>query len=307
MKLSSLIWAIVTMVTACVASAQEAQTAQGEAPPKSFAEAIERAGVKLVKGPATVPLGKVAELKLPEGFLFVGADGLDRFYELTRNSKSGNEVGVVLSPKEWMLFLSYSDIGYVKDNDRDQLDGTKLLQSLQEGQDSDNEERKKRGWDQMKVVNWATAPHYDPKTNNLKWAINLASSRDNFKEVWINESVRILGRGGVMNATLVTEPAVFKDSETEAEQLLAGNFSYLAGEKYAEFKAGDKMAEYGLAALVLGGAGAVAVKTGFFAAIASFFGKMWKALVLVVIAGASAVGKFWNKIRGDRPPADEVK
>lgn len=308
MKLSQLVGAVAGMTWVCIAAGQEASSAEAEAPPKSFAEAVERAGVKLVKGPAMVPLGKVAELKLPEGFHFVGADGLDKFYELTRNSKGGNEVGVVISPKEWMLFLSYSDIGYVKDNDRDQLEAAKLLKSLQESQDADNEERQKRGWDRMKVVDWATAPHYDAKTNNLKWAINLASSRDSFKEVWINESVRILGRGGVMNATLVTEPAAFKEAETEADALLAGNFSYRAGEKYAEFKAGDKVAEYGLAALVLGGAGAVAVKTGLFAAIASFFGKMWKALVLVVIAGASALGKLWGKIRGDRPPpADEVK
>src|SRR5438046_7897948 len=33
-----------------------------------------------------------------------------------------------------------------------------------------------------------------------------------------------------------------------------GGYGFVSGENYAEFKAGDKIAEYGLAALVLGGA-----------------------------------------------------
>jgi hypothetical protein len=42
----------------------------------------------------------------------------------------------------------------------------------------------------MKLAGWATPPHYDYSTNNLKWAINLTSSQDGFKEVFINESPR---------------------------------------------------------------------------------------------------------------------
>ena len=74
--------------------------------PKSREDALRQAGVKLQSGPATVPLGKVAQLKLPEGFHFVGKDSLDRFYELTQNMRGGNEVGVAIAPN-YMLYFDY--------------------------------------------------------------------------------------------------------------------------------------------------------------------------------------------------------
>ncbi len=120
--------------------------AAGEAQPKSREEALRQAGVKLIAGPATVPLGKVAELKLPEGYHFVGPDSLKRFYELTQNMPNGKEVGVLLAPG-YMMFLDYDDVGYVKDEDKDKLDADKLLKAMSEGQDEANSERRSRGWD----------------------------------------------------------------------------------------------------------------------------------------------------------------
>jgi len=76
----------------------------------------------------------------------------------------------------------------------------------------------------------------------------------------------------------IGSPPKYKDS-------LAG-FNFKTGNTYAEFRQGDKLAGYGLTALVAGGAAAVAVKTGLFkyigkflifilAGIAAFFKKIW--------------------------------
>ncbi|MBI5691360.1 MAG: DUF2167 domain-containing protein [Verrucomicrobia bacterium] len=269
-------------------------------PPRSREEALQRAGVKLLAGPATVPLGKVAELKLPADYHFVGPDSLDRFYELTQNVRGGNEVGVVLAPG-YMLFFDYDDTGYVKDEEKDKLDADKLLKTMSENQEAANEGRKRRGWDEVRLKGWATAPHYDTKTNHLKWAIHLASSQDGFKQVWINESIRLLGRGGVMNVTLASSTEGFKAAEVDADKLLASNFGYVAGQRYAEFKAGDKVAAYGLSALVLGGGAVMAAKMGWFAAFGAWLGKAWKGLVFALIAIGAAIKKLWNKITGARP------
>lgn len=276
-----------------------------EAQPQTRDEALKRAGVKVQPGPATVALGKVAELKLPEGYQFIGPDSLDRFYQLTQNVRGGNEVGVVLAP-DYMLFFDYDEVGYVKDEDKDKLDAKKLMSTMSESQEAANEARKERGWDAMKLQGWATEPHYDAKTNNLKWAINLSSSRDNFKEVWINESIRLLGRGGVMNVTLASETDVFKAAEMDADKLLASNFTYVAGQKYAEFKSGDKVAAYGLSALVLGGAGVMAAKMGLFAKLGVFFGKAWKAIVFALIAVGAVLKKIFNRITGSQPKEPPV-
>jgi uncharacterized membrane-anchored protein len=281
--------------------AAEAKPAAADAKPKSFVEELARVGVKVQAGPATVQLGKVAELKLPEKYHFIGKDSIEKFYEVTQNMRSGNEVGVVLAPG-YMLFFDYDDVGYVKDEDKDKLDGDKLMKSMTENEEAANEARKKRGWDQMKLKGWATAPHYDAKTNNLKWAINLTSSQDGFKDVFINESIRLLGRGGVMNVTLVSDTAGFKVAEADADKLLAGNFGYVAGQKYSEFKAGDKVAAYGLSALVLGGAAVMAGKLGLFAKLGVFFGKFWKAIVFGLIAAGAAAKKIWDRIVGAKAP-----
>ena len=271
-----------------------------DAKPKSREEALQRAGVKLVAGPTTVPLGKVAELKLPAEYHVVAKESLDRFYELTQNVRNGNEVGVVLAPG-YMLFFDYDETGYVKDEDKDKLDADKLMKSMSENQEAANEDRKRRGWDEMKLKGWATPPHYDAKTNNLKWAISLSSSQDGFKQVWINESIRLLGRGGVMNVTLASSTEGFKVAEVDAEKLLAGNFGYVSGQKYAEFKAGDKVAAYGLSALVLGGGAVMAAKMGWLAGLGAWFGKVWKAIVFALIAMGAGLKKVWNKITGARP------
>ena len=161
-------------------------------------------------------------------------------------------------------------------------------------QEAANQERAKRGWDEMKVTGWAAEPHYDTKTNNLKWAIKLSSSSDNYKSQWINESIRLLGRGGVMEVTIVTGNETFTADSAAATVLLGQNYTYVAGQRYAEFKQGDKIAEYGLAALVLGGAGAAALKFGFFQ-------KFWKLIIFGGAALIAGLGKLWNNITGKNP------
>lgn len=267
--------------------------------PKTREEALTRAGVKLVTGPKTVPLGNVAELKLPEGAHFVGPDSIKLYYQLTQNQPSGKEVGVLLA-KTYSLYFDYDASGYVKDDDKKELDADKLMKAMTENEDAANEERKRRGWDEIKLKGWATKPHYDEKTNNLKWAINLSSSQDKFQEIFLNESIRLLGRGGVMNVTLVTDAKGFKAAEVEAEKLLTSNFAYVDGQKYSEFKAGDKVAAYGLSALVLGGAVGAAAKLGWLGAFGAWIGKAWKAVVAGLVAIGVGLKKFFGKITGAR-------
>ncbi len=69
----------------------------------------------------------------------------------------------------------------------------------------------------------------------------------------------------------------------------------IRGETYAEFKPGDKVAEYGLAALILGGAAAVATKKGFWAIIAGAAVAFWKLIAGVVIALFAGIGRVFKK------------
>ncbi len=273
--------------------------------PKPFHERLAEAGVKLTAGPAKVALGKVAELKVPAGAHFVGPDSIKLYYQLTQNQPNGNEVGVLLAGS-YSLYFDYDDSGYVKDDEKKELDADKLMKAMTANEDEVNEERKRRGWDEMKIKGWATKPYYDEKTHNLKWAINLATSQDKFQELFINESIRLLGRGGVMNVTLVSGGgAAFKAAEIEADKVLAANFAYIDGQKYSEFKQGDKVAAYGLSALVLGGGAFAAAKLGWLASLGVWLGKAWKAVVAGLIAVGAGIKKLFGKVTGAK--ADDAK
>ena len=62
------------------------------------------------------------------------------------------------------------------------------------------------------------------------------------------------------------------------------DYDYVSGEKYSEWREGDKVAAYGLGALVLGGAAAVATSKGGF-----------KAIGLAIVAGIAAVGAVFRR------------
>jgi uncharacterized membrane-anchored protein len=72
------------------------------------------------------------------------------------------------------------------------------------------------------------------------------------------------------------------------------NFSYKSGKSYAEFVKGDKIAQYGLTALIAGGAGAAAVKLGFFKILVKF----WKIVAVAVIGFFGVLWKIIKAILG---------
>jgi uncharacterized membrane-anchored protein len=98
-----------------------------------------------------------------------------------------------------------------------------------------------------------------------------------------------------MSAQLVADVNGIDDATAEFNDALRG-YSFNGGQRYAEFRQGDKMAGYGLAALIAGGAAASAVKTGVFK-------KIWKFLVLGVAALIGALKKLFGRGGSTSEPA----
>ncbi len=296
----------VRFVSTVAALLAAAATLAADAPP---AEAPP-ADVQWVPGPAKVDLGEsLAEVKLPEGFAFAGAADTRKLLEAMGNLTDGSEQGLIVPKAEdqdWFIVFEWNPIGFVKDEDKDKIDADALLKSISEATEASNEERTKRGRPALHVVGWAEAPRYDAATHNLTWAL-LGKNESGHES--INYNVRVLGRSGVMSVTLVDEPRNLAKAKPAVDSVIAA-FAYKEGKRYAEWVPGDKVAEYGLTALVAAGAGAAAVKLGFFAMLAKLFAKAGK-LVVVGLAGVGALGvKFWNALRGKasarpaRPPGE---
>lgn len=267
---------------ACLTLQEPAETA----PPTidDFIAELGREGVTLHKGPYSADLGQQARVEVPEGYLFADGDSTRRFLELSQNLAAGDELGMVFHLTEeanWTAYFSFSPDGYVED--KEEIDADALLEVMQESTKAGNEERRRRGWPELELVGWHKAPFYDPNTQNLTWS-KLLRGEDGET---INYSTRLLGREGVMSVDLVIGPEAIEGALPQFNSLLQG-FEYKSGRKYAEFREGDKVAEYGLAALVVGGAGALAFKAGLFQ-------KFWK-FILIGLAGIGAfVKKFFFK------------
>jgi uncharacterized membrane-anchored protein len=211
------------------------------------------------------------------------------------NPATDRELGTLaqegIGDPPWIIF-EFDESGYVKDDDKDELNADDLLASLQEGQKAGNEYRRKNGMDELEILGWAVPPRYNEKTHNLEWATKLHSIGSPADEISINFNTRLLGREGVMEVTLVCEPDELNDMIAEQEKILTG-FSYIEGQRYAEYRAGDKIAEYGLTGLVAGGAAFALAKSGFFT-------KFAKPLIIGAIALLAAVKKFFGKLFGAR-------
>jgi len=246
------------------------------------------------KGPTKGVLGAEATIPVPASCLFTGMDGVKAFLEATQNNASGNERGVLLCPANgtsdtWFVLFSYDESGYVRDDEGASLDADAILESVRRGTEEGNRVRKRRGWGTLTVEGWATKPFYDRATNNLTWAI---TARDNEGGRTVNHSVRLLGRGGVMHADLVTTPEQLA-ALVPTFNTMIGGYTYSSGFKYAEWRSGDKVAAYGLTALVAGGAGVALVKSGLLV-------KFWKLIVIGFAALVGALKRLWSRITGKR-------
>lgn len=241
--------------------------------------------VKWQQGPSVGSLGDLAEVKIPGGYVFAGAADTKLLMEAMRNPVSNRELGFVAPAKlEWFVVFEYDDVGYIRDDEKSSLDSDAMLESLKAGTEASNKERQRRGWPTLRIVGWEQKPHYDEATHNLEWAIRGESEGG----LLVNYNTRVLGRGGVMRVTLVTDPATLSATLPKFKTVLAG-FDFQQGQKYAEFRQGDKIAQYGLSALVVGGASAVAVKSGALK-------WLWKVGVVAVLAALA----FFKKLFGRR-------
>jgi uncharacterized membrane-anchored protein len=147
----------------------------------------------------------------------------------------------------------------------------------------------------LEVVGWEQPPKYDEATHNLEWCIR-GTSEDH---AILNYNTRLLGRKGVMEVVLIVDPEKLPETMPAFRNVLA-NYSFQTGQTYAEYRPGDKVAKYGLAALVLGGAAVGAAKLGLFTSLLLLFKKAFKLVIVAVVAIIASLKKLLGKIFGRR-------
>lgn len=195
------------------------------------------------------------------------------------------------SEQSWAVVVTYSDEGYVTDEDAAKIDYGKLLAELKQGTQEENAERKKAGYETVDLVGWAVPPRYDGAAKKMYWAKELAF--EGSEQHTLNYDIRVLGRRGYLSLNAVSGMGELDTVRAGMQQLLPMT-EFDDGARYADYDAGnDKLAGYGIATLIGGG---IAAKAGLFAKLGVLLlglKKLLIPLVLVVVAfGKKLLGLF---------------
>lgn len=250
--------------------------------------------IKWQDGPDSARIGTESQVTVPPNCRFTGQAGTRAFLQATQNPSSERDLGLLLcsagedDENTWFVVFSFDDSGYVRDTDAKDLDADAILASLREGNDAANDERRSRGWATLTLDGWVKPPYYDPRTNNLTWSTQVTAQGEGQS---VNHSVRLLGRGGVMNVDLITDPEQFT-AAMPAFDAIVSSHSFLPGRRYSEWREGDKLAGYGLTALVAGGAVAAAAKTGL-------LGKLLKPIGVAIVALLAWLRSLFSRRKDD--------
>jgi uncharacterized membrane-anchored protein len=257
-------------------------------------------------GPAKIELGHELTLDLPGSDIFLGMPDAAKLLEKNGSFRNEDLLGVVTSPEadgDWFAIIRYDDGGYVKDDEK--IDADELLKAFREGQEEANKERTLRGFSALSIEGWSELPRYDRAVHHLVWAITV-SSVDNGKSV--NFNTRVLGRKGYVSINLVTAPEKLAQYKSSAAALLSAT-TFKGGSRYEDFnEKTDKVAEYGLIGLILGGAGLGAAKLVKVGLLAKFGKVILAALVAgkkLVLVAFAAVAAFFKKIFGGKKTQQE--
>jgi len=210
-----------------------------------------------------------ATLNLGEDFYFLGAADARRvLIEAWGNPPSTVEgvLGMVFPTGKdflddsWGAVVTYTDDGYVSDEDAAGIDYAKLLTQMREGEEADNRARTAEGYEVVILTGWAQQPSYDALRHNLIWAKELAFGND--PRHTLNYDVRVLGKSGVLSMNIVAGMDDLQTVGPDATRLM-NTVTFNPGSQYADYREGDRKAAYGVAGLIAGGAAlAVAKKVG---------------------------------------------
>jgi uncharacterized membrane-anchored protein len=287
------------MTTLCISRAQDG--------PKTREEVIKLVkGLKYQQGEITLH-GGLARLTVPPEFKYLGPDDAETvLVKLWGNPPSGDKTLGLLMPANvtplssncWVVTIEYVEDGYVSDKDAGKINYDDLLKQMQKGTVESNKKRSEKGYPTVELLGWAATPRYDAATHKLYWAKRLKFEGETGDT--LNYDIRMLGRRGVLVLSAVSSLEQLGEIEKETPQIL-GMVDFKEGSRYADFDPKvDKVATYGIAALVAGG---IAAKMGFFKLIWVFVLAAKKFIIIAFIAIAAWCRKLFGKSQNTDPTA----
>ena len=287
------------------------------APDQSAADKKEAIAKSLKWHTGTITLQNgLAKIILTDDFKYLDAiDARKVIHDLSGNPDDPSILGMIFprekpaaGESEWAVTIHYDEGGYVKDDDAGKINYDDLLKNMKKQVLEANPEREKQGYPPAELVGWAAPPRYDQLSHKLYWAKELHFGND--PDNTLNYDIRILGRRGVLILTVIASESDFPQIDQKVPEILS-MVDFQPGNTYADFDPKiDKVAEYGLAALIAGGALAGAAKLGLFGLLFKYIivavVALKKAIIFIIVAVVAAVQKLWAKFTGKSKTPDHL-
>jgi uncharacterized membrane-anchored protein len=287
------IFSILLCLFSIVAQAQS----ESSSPPEredEISRAYSAANAAAQKGPANIPLGAQATLKLPAGFAYIPIPEGRAVMTAMGNRTDDSFLGIVIAEKmSGFVVMEFKEAGYIKDDDAKGWNAGELLKNLKEGTEAANEERRQRHIPEFEVVGWIEPPAYEAATHRLVWSAATQNKKPVANDVQgVNYNTYLLGREGYLELNLVSDRNDIEAEKPLARELL-NSVAFKEGKQYSDFDSGtDKVAGYGLAALI----GGVAIKKlGLLATMGLFLAKAWKLVAVGAFGIAAGARKFFGR------------
>lgn len=248
----------------------------------------------------TVVIGDgLATIVVPAGFKYLNGPDSDMVLtDLWGNPPSDEPSLGMLFPADsdpsdydnYAIEISYDAEGYIDDSDAKGINYKKLLKQMQQDAVAYNEQRIEMGYEPIELVGWASEPFYDETNKKLHWAKELKFG--DAEENTLNYNIIVLGRKGYITLNVIGEMVILPEVQTNIDQILP-SVTFNEGNRYADFNPNiDKVAAIGIGGLI---AGKVLAKTGLLAAIGIFLAKMWKIILIALVASGAGLRRFFSK------------
>ena len=238
----------------------------------------------------------LAVLNLPEGFTFLnkkeGEFVLEKLWGNPHSDIIGlmfpNGVSATSDTFSYAVEITYTEDGFVSDEDAKEIDYDDLLEQMKSDADLENKDRLKNGYPSIELIGWATSPYYDDVHKKLHWAKELKFDGSDIHT--LNYNVRVLGRKGYLNLNVIGDIDQLETVNKDISKIL-NSVHFSKGYTYKEFNPDiDEVAAYGIGGLI---AGKILAKAGLFALLLKF----WK---IIAVGAVGAFGVFKKKLFGHK-------
>jgi uncharacterized membrane-anchored protein len=275
----------------------QAPDAGAEAQVKAFISSL-----RFRDGEVLVPEAE-ARFKLGSDYRYLEkADARRVLEELWGNPPDDTVLGMIVprsapldSDKSWAVVVTFSDEGYVSDEDAAKTDYDELLSEMKAASKEENSQRKSAGFGTVELVGWAVPPRYDASSKKLYWAKELKF--EGAEQNTLNYDVRVLGRRGFLSLNAVANMSELGLVQRGMQDLLP-TADFNSGARYADYnESTDKVAGYGIAALIGGG---IAAKSGLLAKIGALLLAGKKLIIFLVIGLFAFIGRLFGRKNDSR-------